>query len=65
MTIRPNPAYQSLPVILVHLVASPDSNIAWCSDREYYGDDGMSYIGVPRAICPACAKAPVEYGNPQ
>lgn len=61
MTTTPSPAYRSQPVILVHLVASPDSSVAWCSDEEYWPDNGQQYVGVPRQMCPACAKAPREY----
>jgi hypothetical protein len=61
MTTTPDPAYSSQPVILVHLVTSVDSNIAWCSDTPYYSDSGSNYVGVPRVMCPACAKALREY----
>jgi hypothetical protein len=57
-----NAAYESRPVILVHLVASLDSDVPWCNaSHSYIPDDGEDYFGVPRVLCPACAKAPVEY----
>lgn len=63
MTTQGNPMYNSQPVILIHLLAEPNSNKAYCADFDYYGDNGSSYIGIPRVLCPACARAPRDYSR--
>lgn len=52
------PQYAGQPVILVHLtVDDTHSSVAWCAPYTFILPDPENYPGIPRVLCPACAKA--------